>query len=112
MLAHSDIAPLRKDDPGELFPWKQLHDAGIGHWVEPAPVTEGAVLKPGDRGAGVAALRAKLRRYGYGIDEGEDYEELTAAVVRAFQRHFRPAKVDGVADASTITTLGRLDGAG
>jgi len=108
VLAHSDIAPLRKDDPGELFPWDRLHAEGIGHWVPPVPVVEGPVLAPGAAGDPVAALQARLRSYGYGIGEEGRYGEETAAVVRAFQRHFRPALVDGIADVSTVATLERL----
>ena len=91
VLAHSDVAPTRKEDPGEKFPWRMLHAAGVGHWVEPLPIeTAGKTLTPGDRGETVRALQAELRRYGYGIEETGVYDDLTAAVVRAFQRHFRP----------------------
>jgi N-acetylmuramoyl-L-alanine amidase len=56
----------------------------------------------------VAALQARFRAYGYGIGDEDGFGPETAAVVRAFQRHFRPALVDGVADLSTIDTLARL----
>jgi N-acetylmuramoyl-L-alanine amidase len=108
VLAHSDVAPLRKDDPGELFPWPRLHEAGIGHWVAPAPIIAGDGIVLGNRGDAVTKLRAKLRDYGYGIDAGDEYDTLTEAVVRAFQRHFHPEKVDGIADPSTLATLDRL----
>jgi N-acetylmuramoyl-L-alanine amidase len=65
-------------------------------------------LRRGERGDGVAEVRGKLRRYGYGLDDGDVYDTVTEAVVRAFQRHFRPERVDGAADASTIKTLDRL----
>jgi N-acetylmuramoyl-L-alanine amidase len=99
---------MRKDDPGELFPWQRLHEAGVGHWVPPALIVEGPVLKAGDEGAAVSDLQARFRRYGYGIGDEGHFGEETAAVVRAFQRHFRPALVDGVADASTMVTLERV----
>ncbi|MBO0751126.1 MAG: N-acetylmuramoyl-L-alanine amidase [Bradyrhizobiaceae bacterium] len=108
VLAHSDVAPLRKWDPGEKFPWERLHRAGVGAWVEPVPDMPGRVLAPGDCGPEVAQLQAGLRVYGYGIEAGGVYDELTAAVVAAFQRHFRPARVDGRADLSTIETLHAL----
>lgn len=108
VLAHSDVAPARKWDPGELFPWDRLHAAGIGHWVEPAPVVPGDVLAPGDAGDAVAALQRRLADYGYGVEQTGTYDTATALVVAAFQRHFRPELVDGVADPSTQTTLGRL----
>ncbi len=105
VLAHSDVAPLRKEDPGELFPWERLAQAGVGHWVRPAPVSGGRFLSPGESGPPVEALQAMLALYGYGVDMNGDYDASTEAAVRAFQRHFRPELVDGVADASTITTL-------
>ena len=108
VLAHSDVAPGRKIDPGEKFDWAALHRAGIGHWVEPEPVGGGAFLQTGDRGEAVAALQAMLAAYGYGIAASGLYDVATADVVAAFQRHFRPARVDGVADRSTVVTLHRL----
>lgn len=111
VLGHADVAPLRKEDPGRSFPWRRLHEAGVGHWVPPAPIVTGKALQEGDRGPKVAALRAALAAYGYGLAPGEAYDPDTGAVVRAFQRHFRPERVDGIADASTIATLERLGSA-
>jgi N-acetylmuramoyl-L-alanine amidase len=108
VLAHSDVAPQRKLDPGEKFPWERLHRAGVGAWVEPAPLEAGTALGPGDAGTNVTDLQTALRRYGYGIEVSGEYDELTEAVVTAFQRHFRPALVDGRADRSTIATLRAL----
>jgi N-acetylmuramoyl-L-alanine amidase len=105
VIAHSDMAPLRKDDPGEKFPWARLHEAGIGHWVPPAAIAGGRFFTQGDAGPPVEALQAMLALYGYGIAVDGVYGPETAAVIRAFQRHFRPGRVDGVADSSTITTL-------
>jgi N-acetylmuramoyl-L-alanine amidase len=108
VLAHSDVAPLRKIDPGEKFDWALLHAQGIGHWVHPEPITGGPFLQLGDAGQSVEALQVLFRKYGYGIEITGAYDPLTQAVVRAFQRHFRPALVDGVADTSTVATLHRL----
>jgi N-acetylmuramoyl-L-alanine amidase len=105
VLAHSDVAPGRKLDPGELFPWERLHEAGIGHWVRPAPIRDGRFFSRGDRGMPIEALQAMLAMYGYGLRITGTFDEDTEKVVAAFQRHFRPERVDGVADASTITTL-------
>lgn len=105
VLAHSDTAPSRKQDPGENFPWQRLHAAGVGHWVAPAPVRDGRFFSRGDCGEPVAALQAMLAMVGYGVPDDGEFDAATEAVVTAFQRHFRPARVDGVADASTITTL-------
>ncbi|MEP9354614.1 N-acetylmuramoyl-L-alanine amidase [Xanthobacter sp. KR7-65] len=108
VLAHSDVAPARKRDPGERFPWDLLHGAGVGHLVPEAQVAGGRFFMLGDRGEPVAALKAMLGYYGYAIALDDAYDAATAEVVTAFQRHFRPSKVDGVADASTILTLREL----
>jgi N-acetylmuramoyl-L-alanine amidase len=107
VIAHSDIAPGRKEDPGELFPWSRLAGEGIGVWVE-VPAVIGEALSPGDCGDAVRALQMDLAAYGYGIDPTGDYDGRTRDVVIAFQRHFRPAKFDGVADAQTRDLLRRL----
>ena len=111
VLAHSDVAPLRKEDPGELFPWGELSVAGIGHWLMPDAVVAGPELKLGDRGPSVANLKQRFRNYGYNLGGESEFDEETAAVVTAFQRHFRPALVDGVADVSTVATLDKLTAA-
>lgn len=108
VLAHSDVAPERKQDPGELFPWDRLAAAGLGLWVEPEPVAPGVALRRGDEGQPVTALQAMLAHYGYGLPLTGVFDGRTEAVVTAFQRHFRPARVDGIADRSTLVTLKRL----
>ncbi len=108
VLAHSDVAPGRKIDPGEKFDWAMLHRKGIGHWVEPEPLTDGMVLENGMEGEAVRQLQFLLRSYGYGVEASGVYDHRTMQVVDAFQRHFRPAVVDGKADRSTIATLERL----
>ena len=108
VLAHSDIAPARKRDPGERFPWDALHGAGVGHLVAESRAVGGRFFMLGDSGQPVAALKAMLALYGYGIALDDAYDAATADVVAAFQRHFRHSRVDGVADASTILTLREL----
>jgi N-acetylmuramoyl-L-alanine amidase len=108
VLAHSDVAPARKPDPGEKFPWRRLHEAGVGVWLEPCPIKAGPALTLGDQGAAVSELQAALAEYGYGLAVSGRYDETTRQVVVAFQRHFRPARVDGLADVSTIETLRSL----
>ena len=108
VLAHSDVAPTRKQDPGEWFPWDRLHREGVGLWVEPAPVSGGRFFQEGDEGQPVEALQSMLALYGYGTEVTGHYGAETAADVRAFQRHFRPVRVDGIADMSTISTLHNL----
>ena len=108
VLAHSDVAPARKQDPGEKFPWKLLADSGVGLWVEPVPITDWLSLVPGDTGPTVTELQKSFAEYGYGLTVSGDYDEATKNVVTAFQRHFRPAQVDGMADTSTRETLRKL----
>src|SRR5437763_2820481 len=108
VLGHSDVAPARKKDPGEKFPWHSLANSGVGHWVQPAPIVRGATLKLGTISDDVRDLQQALAKYGYGVPISGKYDGPTMEVVTAFQRHFRPARVDGVADHSTLTTLQSL----
>lgn len=108
VLGHSDIAPVRKVDPGENFPWQKLYEAAIGHWVDPAPIGGGRFFQLGESGQPIEALQSMLSIYGYSVDITGNFCEKTKGVVEAFQRHFRPCRVDGIADFSTIDTLHRL----
>jgi N-acetylmuramoyl-L-alanine amidase len=108
VLAHSDVAPGRKVDPGERFPWKMLAEAGIGHFVEPSPIGGGRFLSEGDSGETVEALQSMLALYGYGVEINGIFDQQTKIVMEAFQRHFRTGRIDGVADRSTVETLHRL----
>lgn len=108
VLAHSDIAPIRKVDPGENFPWEHLHSGGVGHWVPAGPIGGGRFFQRGDQGQPVEAVQTMLSLYGYGIEVTGIFCEKTEGAVAAFQRHFRQAQVDGIADISTLDTLHRL----
>jgi N-acetylmuramoyl-L-alanine amidase len=88
VLGHSDVAPRRKIDPGELFDWRALAAAGIGFWPEPG---EGAEDLP--------SLQRALAGFGYEVAPTGEPDQQTTACLRAFQRHFRPERVDGHADA-------------
>ena len=108
VLAHSDIAPARKRDPGEVFPWATLWGSGVGHWNEPAPLVGSPLFAHEEQGPPVRALQTMLALYGYGVEITGVYDRQTRQVVTAFQRHFRPELVDGEADASTAATLKAL----
>lgn len=108
VLAHSDVAPGRKIDPGELFPWAALHAAGIGQYVPPEAIGDDPPLAIGASGPEVAETQQLLADYGYGIHVNGVLDEPTRIVVEAFQRHFRPARVDGLIDRSTRLTAKRL----
>jgi len=92
VLGHSDIAPARKIDPGELFPWPWLAAEGLGLWAAPLA---GPPLDP-------PALEALLAQIGFAVG-GEDAP--LAKVIEAVQRHWRPARIDGVADAETVALI-------
>lgn len=108
VLGHSDVAPARKKDPGEKFPWHSLANSGVGHWVQPAAITKGETLKLGSIGDDVKGLQKALAKYGYGVPITGKFDGITMDVVTAFQRHFRPEKIDGIADRSTLWTLHAL----
>lgn len=108
VLAHSDVAPARKKDPGEKFPWRLLADSGVGHWVEPAPIVRSEHKMLGATGEKVLSLQRGLANYGYGVLPSGQYDGATMDAVAAFQRHFRPELVDGIADHSTMATLQQL----
>jgi len=104
IVGHSDVAPGRKDDPGELFPWKRLAEAGHGLWAEAAPAP-GLPLAEGAEGVEVFALQAGFTRLGYDLPPSGKFDAATRDVVVAFQRHWRQEKVDGVADGQTRAQL-------
>lgn len=108
VLAHSDVAPGRKIDPGEKFPWQRLNEAGVGHWVPPLPIAGEGGLSLGTEGQAVLTLQNRLSAYGYGLEATGRYDAATQTVVSAFQLHFRQQLVDGIADSSTCATLDRL----
>ena len=101
VVGHSDVAPDRKMDPGELFPWQQLAQAGIGLFPDGlAPTTS---LSAGVEEETFASM---LSDYGYGVPP--DVDIPLATIVTAFQRHFRPEKLDGIIDAESELRLAAL----
>jgi len=109
VLGHSDVAPARKRDPGEKFPWKVLADSGIGLWVKPASINQaGPTFTLGDTNPAIEETQALLANYGYEITATCFLDDATRDTVAAFQRHFRPQRVDGFIDASTTATLKSL----
>lgn len=108
VVAHSDIAPQRKQDPGPAFPWKRLAETGIGRWYDESKV---AGLKADYQRKGlppVAVIQEKLRRAGYATPQSGVLDEATRRVLRAFQMHYRPARHDGEPDAETLAILDAL----
>ena len=109
VLAHSDVAPMRKRDPGEKFPWRALADSGIGLWVKPATLEPaGSIFTLGDTSPAIEEAQTLLANYGYDVAASGYLDGATRDAVVAFQRHFRPQRVDGFVDSSTIATLKSL----
>ncbi|MEO1141499.1 MAG: N-acetylmuramoyl-L-alanine amidase [Pseudomonadota bacterium] len=109
VLAHSDVAPGRKQDPGEKFPWYYLHKRGVGHWAEAGAKQQASGFwQLGDNGEPIAALQAMLALYGYGIEITGNYNQKTKDCIKAFQMHFRQGNTDGIADGETIAILDAL----
>lgn len=100
VVAHADIAPQRKVDPGPLFPWQQLAQKGIGAWPEAARVAFYLNGRDPFEPAETAGLLDLLSRYGYQLEPGMTEAEQRR-VISAFQMHFRPALYNGIADAQT-----------
>lgn len=101
VVAHSDIAPQRKDDPGPLFPWQALAQQGIGAWPDPARVAFYLNGKPPYQSVEPAALLDLLARYGYEVPENST-EAQKKRVIMAFQMHYRPEVWNGIADSQSM----------
>lgn len=107
LLGHSDIAPARKRDPGERFPWARLAATGVGLWVEPEAPSE-ALAARGHEGPHVRGLQTLLALFGYDIKANGVYDVPTEMAIAGFQRRFRPAHVNGVADSGLVRSLRSL----
>ena len=109
VVGHSDIAPARKRDPGELFDWPRLARAGVGLWPDvPGPVPAAPALRPGSRGPAVSAMQSALAAWGYDLHASGEYDAATETVATAFQRHFRPRRIDGAWDNECTAILRAL----
>jgi N-acetylmuramoyl-L-alanine amidase len=104
VLAHSDIAPDRKGDPGERFPWGRLARQRLCLAVRPEPIRGDDALSPAES----AELRATLARIGYPMPDAEDWDAPARLVLKAFQRRWRRARIDGAPDRSSLVTARRL----
>lgn len=109
VVGHSDIAPERKADPGEHFPWARLAEAGLALAPRAIPSPSAArIAGPGDAGPAVLAAQEGLAALGYGCPQSGEYDGLTTAVMTAFQRRFRPERIDGVCDDHCAALLADL----
>ncbi|UJD88619.1 N-acetylmuramoyl-L-alanine amidase [Rahnella aquatilis] len=100
VVAHSDIAPQRKDDPGPLFPWQEMAERGIGAWPDAARVNQYLAGRNPLQPVGQAQLLALLKAYGYSVEDNMTPRQQRR-VIAAFQMHFRQNDYRGNADAQT-----------
>ena len=101
VLGHSDVAPMRKTDPGEKFPWEKLANEGIGIWPN---VIKSSVQKSSP-GSDIILLQERLANLGYESGERGVYCDVTIANVKAFQRHWRQHGISGLVDIETQNIL-------
>jgi N-acetylmuramoyl-L-alanine amidase len=104
IVGHSDIAPLRKLDPGPLFPWKRLADAGLGIWPDASAVARQKArfdINP----PSITWYQQQLARLGYATPQTGELDVTTRHVLAAFQMHFRPQRYDGEPDAQSAAIL-------
>lgn len=105
VVAHSDIAPGRKLDPGPMFPWKRLAEAGLARWYDET-AAQAARIKYQTQGVPDAAwLQAQLTRAGYPSPQTGALDTATRAALSAFQMRYRPGRYDGEPDAETAGIL-------
>ncbi|MBL8547809.1 MAG: N-acetylmuramoyl-L-alanine amidase [Hyphomonadaceae bacterium] len=98
VVGHSDVAPARKADPGEKFPWRRLADAGVSFW--PRPTSDEL-----DNDDPISAAQQQLAFIGYGVTQTGYADEATRAAIVAFQRRFRPSDLSGHLDEETRRLL-------
>jgi N-acetylmuramoyl-L-alanine amidase len=99
VLGHSDVAPERKEDPGELFDWPWLASQGVGLWHGVAPQASSPLLyEKGVEAPAIKLWQEQMQHFGYALPASGAFDDASAAVARAFQRHFRPHRLDGVWD--------------
>ena len=110
VLGHSDVAPSRKEDPGGLFDWRRLAGTGLGLWPADDFVisVQAPVLAAGTSGPAVFDLQLALAAIGYQVEGTASFDPGTEQAVIAFQRHFRPSRIDGVADQETASLIHHL----
>jgi N-acetylmuramoyl-L-alanine amidase len=101
VVAHSDVAPERKADPGEKFPWRRLADAGVSIWPD-------RVERPRASDDVISRVQLQLAAIGYDVKQTGFIDTQTRAALVAFQRRFRPSNIDGAADEETQALIAAL----
>lgn len=105
VLGHSDIAPARKQDPGEMFPWKGLAAAGVGLWPNNISDDRRILFESGQRDRGIAIAQRGLAQIGYDAKVSGILDEETSLIIGALQRRYRPSQIDGVIDIQTMDII-------
>ena len=109
ILAHSDIAPSRKKDPGAKFPWKELYNKyNIGAWYDEADKQE-FMDEEKFKATSIREIKDELRKYGYEINRLDEWDKESKDVVYAFQLHFNPKNATGEMDLETFAILKALN---
>lgn len=110
VVGHSDVAPARKEDPGELFDWPWLAECGVGIWPKfgQRSISNINLLLEGDSGERVASMQRRLAEYGYGVPQSGQFCGLTRNAAVAFQRHWRPQDFSGQWDTDSDARLDEL----
>lgn len=109
IIGHSDLAPGRKTDPGEKFPWAKLAQAGLGLWPDAQAPDRRNLFACGDRDRGVAAAQRGLAMIGYGVSVTGVFDDMTVDCITAFQRRFRPDHIDGQIDVETVSLISAIN---
>ena len=108
VIGHSDLAPARKQDPGERFPWRRLAEEGASLWPDADETDTRILFAEGDRDRGVALAQRAMAEIGYSVPVTGVLDADTRLVVAAFQRRFRPERVDGLIDVQTLARASAL----
>jgi N-acetylmuramoyl-L-alanine amidase len=110
IVGHSDIAPARKQDPGEKFPWKLLAENQIGIWPDNIGSDTRLLFDAGDKDRGISIVQRGLSFIGYNIEVNGELDQQTAHMISAVQRRYRPQKIDGLIDVQTLELVTSLAG--
>lgn len=108
IVGHSDIAPTRKEDPGEKFPWARLAARGIGLWPKNITRDRRILFDLGARDRGISIAQSGLAHIGYGAQVTGVFDAHTASIIKALQRRYRPDQLDGVIDMQTMSIITQL----
>ncbi len=104
ILGHNEIAPQRKVDPGPLFPWQRLAQAGLIRWPDPAAVAQRQQYFA-EQLPDIAWFQQKLVEHGYVLPCSGQLDDATRAMLISFQMKYRPRQFDGTPDAETAAIL-------